>query len=350
MIIKLDDSVCSKFLFPFSLTRHVADIRIGILTIREKWQTLLSTQNDFCLVEEDPEAKLIPANVIPTKDNFLDILSAAHQGQLSSENDANKYIKHPWEIFQLNQWALQKDVELLTSHHHSAELPPGNIYINESNIFIEPGATVLHSILNASDGPIYIAKHAVIMEGSMIRGPFSLGENSVVKMGSKIYGATTVGPNCVVGGEIKNVVFFENSNKAHDGYLGDSVIGAWCNLGAGTSNSNVKNSGSSVSYQWDESTSPMVAGNKAGLLMGDYSRSAINTSFNTGTMVGVCCNVFGDVFHQKKINNFSWGNDRYELNKALRDIDNWKKMKHQALTESEINMLTQLYHSEKIGL
>ena len=347
MNIKLDDTDCRNFLQPFSLTRHVSDIRIGILTIREKWLKLLSIEKDHFLVDDDSDAILVPANVIPTRNNFAAILSAAHKEESIETNDSIRILKYPWEIFQINQWAIQKDVELLTYHQHSAPLPPGNVYLNEANIIIEPGAKVLHSVLNASEGPIYIAKNAVIMEGSMIRGPFSLGENSVVKMGSKIYGATTVGPNCVVGGEIKNVVFFENSNKAHDGYLGDSVIGAWCNLGAGTTNSNVKNSGASVSFQWNESLPPIIAGNKAGLLMGDYSRSAINTSFNTGTMVGVCCNVFENVFHQKKINNFSWGNGRYELNKAFRDIDNWKKMKHQELTQTEINLLTHLFHSEK---
>ena len=181
------------------------------------------------------------------------------------------------------------------------------------------------------------------MEGSMIRGPFAILENSVVKMGSKIYGATTIGPNCVVGGEIKNSVIFENSNKAHDGYLGDSVIGAWCNLGAGTSNSNVKNTGGEVKYQIQNNATPISCGIKGGLIMGDYSRCAINTSFNTGTVIGVCCNIFGSNYPDKYVDHFSWGGERYIFEKALKDIDNWKKMKNQSLTDSEIHTLKQIF-------
>ena len=162
-------------------------------------------------------------------------------------------------------------------------------------------------------------------------------------MGSKIYGATTIGPHCVAGGEIKNSVLMGYCNKAHDGYLGDSVIGEWCNLGAGTSNSNVKNTGTDVQYYIDDSMQPLNAGNKAGLLMGDYSRAAINTSFNTGTVIGVCCNIFGQSQPEKFVPNFSWGTERYELDKAFRDIENWKKMKNQLLLKPEKDQLQQLY-------
>lgn len=183
------------------------------------------------------------------------------------------------------------------------------------------------------------------MEGNMIRGPFALCEGSVIKMGSKIYGGTTIGPGCVAGGEIKNSVFFGYSNKAHDGYLGDSVIGEWCNLGAGTSNSNIKNSAGDIMLSNDGNK--VNAGNKAGLLMGDYSRAAINTSFNTGTIVGVSCNIFGREFPSRETKNFMWGDDRYELEKALRDIENWKRLKNKSLSDQEKNLLHQLYLSNQ---
>jgi UDP-N-acetylglucosamine diphosphorylase/glucosamine-1-phosphate N-acetyltransferase len=207
---------------------------------------------------------------------------------------------------------------------------------------------VEHCFLNASAGPIYIGKNAEIMEGSMIRGPFALCEGSLVKMGSKIYGATTVGPYSIVGGEIKNSVIFGYSNKAHDGYLGDAVIAEWCNLGAGTSNSNLKNNASTVKV-WNASENKYIpAGLKCGLLMGDYSRSSINTSFNTGTVVGVCCNVFGHGLTPTYIPSFTWGYEsscRYSLDKALRDIQNWKKLKNQILTEEEIKKLNSIFET-----
>ena len=192
------------------------------------------------------------------------------------------------------------------------------------NIFVEAGATISYSILNASEGPIYIGKNAEIQEGSVIRGPFALCEGSRVKMGAKIYGATTIGPYCLADGEIKNSILMGYSNKAHDGYLGDSVIGVWCNLGAGTSNSNLKNTAGIVKVWSKEKNDYLDAGNKCGLLMGDYSRSAINTSFNTGTVAGISCNIFGNVFPFKFIEDFTWGQEKYIFEKAISDINNWK--------------------------
>jgi UDP-N-acetylglucosamine diphosphorylase/glucosamine-1-phosphate N-acetyltransferase len=184
------------------------------------------------------------------------------------------------------------------------------------------------------------------MEGSLVRGPFALCEGATVKLGTKIYGSTTIGPYSIAGGEIKNSVIFGYSNKGHDGYLGDAVIGEWCNLGAGTSNSNLKNNASEVKA-WDETTGQYIpAGNKCGLLMGDYSRSAINTSFNTGTVVGVCCNVFGEGLTPKHIPSFSWGygnEPAYQLEKALRDIASWKRFKGQTLTDAEIKDLKYIF-------
>jgi UDP-N-acetylglucosamine diphosphorylase/glucosamine-1-phosphate N-acetyltransferase len=257
-------------------------------------------------------------------------------------------IEHPTQLVQFNEAALRADVEWLTRNRTSQPIDSSNRCKNPDQIFIEDGAKVWGCTLNAETGSIYIGKNATIMEGSCIRGPFSIGENSVVKMGSTIYGATTIGPNCVVGGEIKNSIFFECSNKAHHGYLGDSAIGAWCNLGAGTTNSNVKNTAGNIDYISTDASHRFAAGSKAGLLMGDYSRTAIQTSINTGTMVGVCCNIFGNEFPPKTMKSFRWGNESYQLDKALQHIQNWKHMKGQELTLSEIKLLTHIHQQENL--
>jgi UDP-N-acetylglucosamine diphosphorylase/glucosamine-1-phosphate N-acetyltransferase len=244
----------------------------------------------------------------------------------------------------LNAQAITADFEWLTRDRVSAPIPEGTRTIAPENIFVEPGAEIMMATLNASTGCIYIGKNAQIMEGAHIMGPFAAGEGAAVKMGATIYGGTSIGPHCVVGGEIKNSLLMGYSNKAHEGYLGDSVIGEWCNLGAGTSNSNVKNTGGEIWYHTEANIPPVAAGTKAGLLMGDYSRAAINTSFNTGTIVGVCCNIFGEM-PAKLVNHFSWGNKRYIFEKAVIDISNWKKMKGQVLTASEQTLLEQLYLS-----
>jgi UDP-N-acetylglucosamine diphosphorylase/glucosamine-1-phosphate N-acetyltransferase len=347
MNIFLDDRKCRDHLFPFSQTRHVADIRVGILTIREKWELLTGKVIISSADDLNGDELHIHGDIIPTLKNVQAILRAANDRISMLDNSDIKILHYPWQIFQYNDWAMRHDFALLTEGKKSQPLPSTNRCINEEQIFIEEGAVVEHSILNASTGPIYIGKRAIIMEGNMIRGPFSIGEQSVLKMGSRIYGATSVGHSCTVGGEIKNSVFFEYSNKAHDGYLGDSVIGAWCNLGAGTSNSNVKNTGGEVKYFLSKAMKAVVAGNKAGLLMGDYSRAAINTSFNTGSVVGVCCNIFGQQFPSKYIENFSWGNERYIFEKVLKDIENWKKMKMQTITAKETEILYELYLSNQ---
>lgn len=345
MNIFLDDNQSRQALYPFTFTRHVADIRVGILTIREKWETLTGLKIFTEESDRNEESIVIDAALVPTSDNYEEIVEGARNNALSGK-DTIKKLEQPWNIFQLNDWALRKDFELLTKERTSQALSTTNQLISPGNIFIEEGAIVEYCMLNASTGPIYIGKDALLMEGCMIRGPFSIGENAVLKMGSKIYGATTIGPHCTGGGEIKNSVLFAHSNKAHDGYLGDSVIGEWCNLGAGTSNSNVKNTGGDVKYITGNGLNSVSAGNKAGLLMGDYSRAAINTAFNTGTIVGVCCNVFGEA-PAKLINNFSWGRERYIFEKVISDISNWKKMKGQELTENEIEMLRLLYSNNQ---
>jgi len=205
-------------------------------------------------------------------------------------------------------------------------------------------------MLNALTGPIYIGKNAHIMEGCLIRGPFVLGDGAILKMGTRIYGATTIGPGCIVGGEIKNSVMMGYSNKAHDGYIGDSVIGEWCNMGAGTSNSNVKNSGGDVKV-WNYATNDyMSTGQKCGLVMGDYSRTAINTAINTGTVIGVCCNVFGEGLTPKVIPDFTWGTKgltTYEFDKALKDIGNWTSMKNKEVGTEQKTVLRHIFDTYK---
>ena len=376
-------------LHPFTLTRHMQDIRVGILTIREKWESMLqlpsfdkwedhylSDDNSIRIGEhKDADmALLVHANILPTKSMISKIKKLQDGGFLTAGKNGSiayafsdkqvagphtikvnqqvkfesplKLLQYPWEITRLNDWAIREDFNLITSKRKTAPISETNSVIDPSQVFMEDGAKAEYCILNASAGPIYIGKKVEIMEGSMIRGPVALCEGAVVKMGTRIYGAVTIGPHCTVGGELKNVVMFGYSNKAHDGYLGDSVIGEWCNLGAGTSNSNIKNNCSEVKYWIDEDKKEMNAGLKGGLLMGDYSRAAINTSFNTGTVVGVNCNVFATGLTPKLIPSFTWGSDgitRYELSKALQDLDKWKNLKGMSVTAREKQILTDIY-------
>jgi UDP-N-acetylglucosamine diphosphorylase/glucosamine-1-phosphate N-acetyltransferase len=335
--IVFDQTGLVNKLYPFTETRDILDIRVGILTLREKWQLLLP---QYLNNDNSSESITVSANILLSRQ--LSNLILAGRYEEKSNSPLLKKIEYPWHIFELNDFAIREDFEILTANRVSEVIPETVQVSRSTRIFIEEGADLSHCVLNAEPGPIYIGKDAKVMEGAYIRGPFALGEGGVVKMGAKIYGATTIGPYSVAGGEIKNAVIFGYSNKAHDGYLGDSVIGEWCNLGAGTSNSNVSNTGGNVSVWNPASNGFVVAGNKCGLFMGDYSRSAINACFNTGTVVGVSCNIFGDGLSPKHIPHFSWGikpSTKYEFDKAIRDIANWKKMKNHSLSESEIQQL-----------
>jgi len=246
---------------------------------------------------------------------------------------------------QWNRDWLIADFNRITAQRFSEPIPEAVHCVNAKNIFIEPGAQIMHCWLNASEGPIYIGKDAYIMEGAAIRGPFAMGDGSVVKMHSSIYGATTLGPACTAGGEIKNVVMMGYSNKAHQGYLGDSVIGEWCNLGAGTTNSNVKNTASMVKV-WDFNTDQYIpVANKCGVIMGDYCTVAINSAINTGSMFGTCCNIFGTGLLPTIVPSGSWGvtGIRYQLNKAIASISNWKQFKGHSLTVEEISVLEHIF-------
>ncbi len=376
-------------LHPFTLTRQIQDIRVGILTIREKWERCLglpsfdrkeddykdldravtiqeAVGNGSCFIIHGnllPTQKLVKATLRLKDGEFLSAngnagvifrvskkeVEETHKIKVSKAikiKEPVRTIRFPWEIFQANDWATRQDFDLLTAKRKSQRISKTNKVINPEAIFIEKGAIVEHSILNASTGPVYIGKNAQVMEGCMIRGPFSLGENACLKMGTKIYGATTIGPGCIAGGEIKNSVLFGYSNKAHDGYLGDSVVGEWCNLGAGTTNSNLKNNASEVRI-WT-TKGQVDAGKKCGVLMADYTRTAINTSINTGTVISVCSNVFGSALTPKFIPAFSWGSEgvkRYEFEKALTDINAWKKLKNSEITANEKSILKYIYEN-----
>ena len=343
-------------LLPFTYTRPVADIRLGILTIREKWEKQLGfttttiteeyLEEKYPMVEMD-ENVLINASFIPSKNlvNCIKKLTdhqAIFQGeeliaffttQTQEQVDFDTYhkiefdedllqIKNTWDLFSLNEQAIQSDFELITEGKKSQPIPDGVQAIQKEHIFIEEGATVLFSSLNASKGPIYIGKGAEIMEGCSVRGPFAMCEHSVLKMGTKIYGATTLGPYSKVGGEVSNSVLFGYSNKGHDGFLGNSVIGEWCNLGADTNTSNLKNNYAQVklwNYQQNKFTDTGLQ--FCGLMMGDHSKCGINTMFNTGTVVGVSANVFGAGFPRNFIPSFSWGGPSgfktYQLKKVF---------------------------------
>lgn len=350
----LDDSHCAGSLYPFTATRSAADIRIGILTIRQKWEKLLGIKvrvHDDAWMEtpatEDATPVTFAANIVPSAAFIQRLQSGTYAPDGLLKDPTVRVLQYPWEIFQCNDWAIREDFSLLTANRHSAPLPPTVQLIGPStSLFIEEGARLQHCIINTSTGPVYIGKNSEIMEGSTIRGPFALCEDAVVKMGSRIYGATTVGPSCIAGGEIKNSVLFGYSNKGHDGYLGDAVIGEWCNLGAGTSNSNLKNTAGHVNVWHAPANAYVDAGMKCGLLMGDYSRAGINTSFNTGTVVGVCTNIAATGIPPKYVPDFSWlaeGAGVYDFDKALQDIRNWKKLKNQSLEEKEIQRLQHIF-------
>jgi UDP-N-acetylglucosamine diphosphorylase/glucosamine-1-phosphate N-acetyltransferase len=329
-----NDSIAESLLFPFTETRPIADIRIGITTIREKWER----ENKL------PRDVTVPSHLIPDNDVVQSLITG------KAIPVSARYIGHPWDISTLNDQLLREDFIAITDGRQSQPLSSTNQALNKQDIFLEPGAKVEFATLNASTGPIYIGKNAEVMEGSFIRGPFALCEGAVLKMGSKIYGATTIGPFSQAGGEIKNSVIFGYSNKSHEGYLGDSVVGEWCNLGAGTSNSNVKNTGDEVKIWNPYSNRFFTGGNKCGLFMGDYSRSSINTSFNTGTVVGVCSNIFGHGLTPTYIPSFSWGFNPfspYQFDKAIRDITNWKKFKKHSVSKEEISKLKSIFANLK---
>lgn len=382
----LYDGSVRTALLPFTYTRPVADLRIGILTIREKWEFSLGFTTTT-LTEEYLEAKypivemeeniMINASVLPSSDLVEEIrhLQAnqgiSYQGEIiafftksdQEEVDFDTYeikeheekliqIKSTWDLFKYNDAAINNDFKLVTNNRKSASIPEGVRCYNRDAIFIEEGATVFVSVLNANTGPIYIGKDALVMEGSLIRGPFSLGEAAVVKMGAKIYGATTIGPGSKVGGEINNSILFANSNKGHEGYLGNSVLGEWCNLGADTNNSNLKNNYAEVRvWNYESEGFDRTGLQFCGLMMGDHSKCAINTMFNTGTVVGVSANIFGSGFPRNFIPSFSWGGpagfSTYALKKALDTAKLVVSRRLEKLDQKDVAILEAVFNQSK---
>jgi UDP-N-acetylglucosamine diphosphorylase/glucosamine-1-phosphate N-acetyltransferase len=384
--ILFDESIVRTNLLPLTFVRPVADIRIGILTIREKWEKRLksktSTLTDGYLSAKFPIVKesnnvLINGSICPNdeiiaavktlKPNqtvvYNDTIIALHvtEEELDSIGDASSEgieeikisnaplkINHTWEIFSKNEMALSDDFNLLTKGRKSQPLSDTNRVLGVENIFVEKGAKVEFAILNATTGPIYIAKETEIMEGAVIRGPFALCEGAEVKMAAKIYGPTTVGPYCRVGGEINNSVLFGYSNKAHDGFLGHSVIAEWCNLGADTNTSNLKNTYDNVRlWSYGKQTFVNTHLQFCGLIMGDHSKCAIDTMFNTGTVVGVSANIFGSGFQRNFIPSFTWGgtsgHTNYNINKAMEVAEIVFRRRRRNFDEIERDLLKNVY-------
>ncbi|MBA6151272.1 GlmU family protein [Gelidibacter maritimus] len=343
-------------LLPFTYTRPVADLRIGILTIREKWEMHLgyttTTITEDYLSERYPMVELdenimINASYLPNKE-LVHLVKNLNENQAIFQDedviafftkdaqedidfnsfDAIEYdgeaikVEYVWDIFSKNGVAIQEDFNLVTIGRDSQPISSTNSVIAPHNIFLEEGVVMEFATLNASKGAIYIGKDSEIMEGAMIRGPFALCEHSIVKMGAKVYGPTTVGPYSKIGGEVNNSVLFSHANKGHEGFLGNSVIGEWCNLGADTNTSNLKNNYAEVRV-WDYATESFQKTGLqfCGLMMGDHSKCGINTMFNTGTVIGVSANIFGSGYPRNFIPSFSWGGasgfTTFQTNKAF---------------------------------
>ena len=382
----LFDGAVRNALLPFTYTKPVADLRIGILTIREKWEKHLSltttTITEEYLEEKYPmveleenvliNASFCPTNELVEKVKNLSTNEAIFKGeeviafytsdsqeevnfdtykQIEFEEDLIQ-VKNTWDIFALNAEAIQQDFDLITEGRTSQPIPEGTRYIDKENIFIEEGAVLTFATLNASLGPIYIGKDAEIMEGAVVRGPFAMCEHAVLKLNAKIYGATTLGPYCKVGGEVNNTVIMAHSNKGHDGYLGNAVIGEWCNIGADTNNSNLKNNYAEVKL-WDYETGRFAKTGLqfCGLMMGDHSKCGINTMFNTGTVIGVSANIFGSGFPRNFVPSFSWGGAsgfiEYKTNKVFEVAEVVLKRRGLIFDEKEQKILEHVFEETK---
>lgn len=380
-------------LLPLTFTRPIADIRLGILTIREKWEKAFGKKS-YSLTEEYLLAKFsaapdntgalyINGAILPNAGLTAAIQALKPQQKLvhgetllafNSEKQHLNYenfeaivkgftpvvydakfveVKNLWDIFGLNGVALKEDFEVLTKGRQSQKLSDSNKLIGPAeNLFIEEGAVVEASVLNTNTGVIYIGKDAEIMENCAVRGPFALCEHAALKMSAKVYGATTLGPHCKAGGELNNVVVFGYSNKAHDGFLGNAVLGEWCNLGADTNNSNLKNNYGGVEvFNYHEGKAVETGLTFCGLIMGDHSKSGINTMFNTGTVVGVSANVFGADFPPKFIPSFSWGGNRWLLtfafDKSIEVAERVMQRRGIVLSDADRQILQTVYDREE---
>lgn len=376
MTILLFDNNLRQQLYPFTHTRAVGNIRSGIYTPQERWQLITGSQ-----VQLHTSKQLQPLYGIPQLGAstlwidaalilytaLIDQIKALQTGQcihdttgfiagvgesnqiedyaIKTKLEDQKRIQYASDLVEHNKAQIRFDFALATGGKTSAPIPNTCTVSNQEQIFIEENTNLSHCHLNASTGPIYIASGAEIQEGSCIRGPFVLLKDACVKMNTVVYGATTIGPKCIIGGEVKNSILFGYSNKAHHGYLGDSVIGEWCNLGAGTSNSNVKNTAGSIGV-WDEATTTKrYVGNKMGVCMGDYVKTAINTSITTGATIGVGANVFCAGLTPNVVPHFSWGIDKsaYQIDKLIEDTAGWKAFKNEPFSDMEKQMIRAIF-------
>ncbi|MEP1034270.1 GlmU family protein [Ekhidna sp.] len=376
----IDTEETWKQMLPISYTRPVAEVRIGILKVSEKWARHLSSSDTFFRSQEylssvfsPPKQKslTILGNLLPSESlvdaiknlkedealtfngvvlaGFYEIDESFEIGNRKpvSHEEINQ-ILHPWDIFRFNGEEIKRDYMLLTNGRQSQPIDDPHTITYGDQIFVEEGASVKACVLNAENGPIYIGKHAEVLEGALIRGPFALCEHSVVNMGAKIKGDSTVGPHSKVGGELSNSVIFGYSNKGHEGFLGNAVIGEWCNLGADTNNSNLKNNYTNVKM-WDFATNRFkdTGLQFCGLIMGDHSKCGINTMFNTGTTIGVSANIFGDGFPRTIIPSFAWGGSSgfttYQTRKAFETAELVMTRRNKHLTEADKAVLSHIF-------
>src|SRR5690625_264736 len=371
-------------LLPFTYTRPVAEIRIGIMTLREKWERFLncktSTLTEDYLAEKWPEnletQNLFVNPAYLPEINLIKQIRSLNIGEqlvwenepiavLTAQSSPNVkglksfkakerplHIRHSYDIFSKNSIALSRDFETLTKNRKSAAISESVFVVNKKSIFIEEGAKLQNCSLNAENGPIYIGKEAEVMEGALVRGPFALCEHSYLHMGAKIYGATTIGQHSKVGGEINNSIVFGYSNKGHEGFLGNSVLGEWCNIGADSNNSNLKNNYAEVKL-WDyQEESFLPTGLQfCGLMMGDHTKCGINTMFNTGTVIGVSANIYGAGFPRNFVPSFSWGGNKmitYRIDKAFEVAEQVMARREVKLTDQDKAILTHVFESSKI--
>jgi UDP-N-acetylglucosamine diphosphorylase/glucosamine-1-phosphate N-acetyltransferase len=374
-------------LLPLTFTRPVSEIRIGILRIREKWERYLDescyhltrdylsdkyplkTQEENVLLNSSvlPDDKLVaqvqnldPGQALVYQDEIIAARLTKYQvddfrnkevRDIEVEEYSHEILKinHPWEIFLYNGKAIEQDFKLLTANRTSQPLSNTNQLLGENEVFIEPGASVEGAVINSTQGPVYIGQDAEIMEGSVVRGPFAMAEHAVLKLSAKIYGPTTLGPYSKAGGELNNAILTGYSNKAHDGFLGNAVLGEWCNIGAGSNNSNLKNNYASVKL-WDYTEERFIDTQQqfCGLIMGDHSKCAINTMFNTGTVVGVNANIYGAGFPRNFIPSFSWGGSQgfkeYRVDKALEVARKVMKRRNLELDETQERILREVFN------
>lgn len=369
---------------PLTYTRPVAELRAGALTFSERWQKLLNSNEVSYITEEylqkkfksyeKTESLLITPNFLPS-DGVLEQIKNLQLGEaliyenevLAARLDMNDfslskiekmtditeelvfYKKHT-DLFSKNEQAINFDFALLSQGKTSAPLSETNGFLGKKeDLFIEEGATIEFSTLNTKTGKIYISKNAEIMEGSNVRGPLALCENAKINMGSKVYGPTTIGPQCKIGGEVNNCVLFGYSSKAHEGFIGNSVIGEWCNLGADTNSSNLKNNYAEVKL-WNYNTHKFEKTGLqfCGMIMGDHSKAAINTQFNTGTVVGIGANIFKIGFAPNVIEHFSWGghkgDEKFNLVKVYEVAEKAMARRNVSLSEEDKQILEWIYN------